>query len=401
MITPTTRRRVRQRLRLDRTLGFLGRPSDLAVRHSSTGTYYVREELSSGSLAPPVSLPLLPGAYVPPQYNVVVELGYDATGQRTILGLQPEVAAIQGINPLALNPGDPASRGLIRQEELGNLLCRPHPVEALTAQVLPGLAIFGSTAVKYAGGTIDLSGEIPASGKHAYVGVLLKADGTLETASSTAQSTSSALDVTDVQEVLDAATTDSLLLRVFTMAAGDTALDGDYTTSPDWRPLWGPFGQIDGPASSTDNAIARWDGTRGDALQDSGVTIDDHDTVTLPFADTWAPLNITGHSTPPTSPATNDVALDDGSNTASGHPGWRQFNGTNWEDLGARSSVATADVAGPSPPTDAELDSAFGTPATVGEGFLAMIDDIASGNSCWLVWSDGTNWWYASGSKAT
>lgn len=32
---------------------------------------------------------------------------------------------------------------------------------------------------------------------------------------------------------------------------------------------------VGGPASSTDNAIARWDGTSGDTIQDSNVTIDD------------------------------------------------------------------------------------------------------------------------------
>lgn len=248
MTSSTLRRRVRQRLRLEKTIGFLGRPSDLAVRHASDGTYYVREELSSGSLAPPVSLPLVPGAYVPPKYNVVVELGYDATGQRVVLGLQPEIATIQGINPLALNPGDPASRGLIRQEELGNLLCRPHPVEALTAQVLPGVMVFGTTARQYAGGTIDLSGTLPGSGLHAYVGVVLQPDGTLASVRSTPQSTSSALGISDVQEVLDKAPAGSLLLRVFAVAAGDTSLDGDYTTSPDWRPLWSPVPE---PAETT------------------------------------------------------------------------------------------------------------------------------------------------------
>jgi len=36
---------------------------------------------------------------------------------------------------------------------------------------------------------------------------------------------------------------------------------------------------ISGPATSTDNAIARWDGTGGDALKDSSVLIDDNDGV--------------------------------------------------------------------------------------------------------------------------
>jgi hypothetical protein len=41
----------------------------------------------------------------------------------------------------------------------------------------------------------------------------------------------------------------------------------------------GGGGGISGPATSTDNAIARWDGTNGDALKDSSVLIDDNDGV--------------------------------------------------------------------------------------------------------------------------
>lgn len=37
-----------------------------------------------------------------------------------------------------------------------------------------------------------------------------------------------------------------------------------------------------GPSSSTDNAIVRWDGAGGSTLQDSGVTIDDSNLMTLP-----------------------------------------------------------------------------------------------------------------------
>lgn len=41
-------------------------------------------------------------------------------------------------------------------------------------------------------------------------------------------------------------------------------------------------GKVDGPASSTDNAVARYDGTTGKIIQNSGVTIDDSDNVTIP-----------------------------------------------------------------------------------------------------------------------
>lgn len=54
-----------------------------------------------------------------------------------------------------------------------------------------------------------------------------------------------------------------------------------------------------------------------------------------------------------------------------------------------------------SPPTDAELDAEFGTPATVGAGFTAIVDDAGTGTTAWMVISDGTNWWYEELTKAT
>lgn len=43
----------------------------------------------------------------------------------------------------------------------------------------------------------------------------------------------------------------------------------------------GGGGDVSGPGSSTDNAIPRWDGTAGDTLQDSAVTIDDNGMLTV------------------------------------------------------------------------------------------------------------------------
>jgi hypothetical protein len=65
---------------------------------------------------------------------------------------------------------------------------------------------------------------------------------------------------------------------------------------------------------------------------------------------------------------------------------------------GVRTKNSTANVS--NPPTDAELDSAFGTPATVGAGFLGTLDDAGGGANFYLVASDGTNWWHFTGTKA-
>jgi hypothetical protein len=61
--------------------------------------------------------------------------------------------------------------------------------------------------------------------------------------------------------------------------------------------------------------------------------------------------------------------------------------------------VDTTDVS--SPPTDAELDAAFGQPADVGAGFIALLDDAGAGSAAYIVFSDGTNWWYVAATRAT
>jgi len=46
------------------------------------------------------------------------------------------------------------------------------------------------------------------------------------------------------------------------------------------------------------------------------------------------------------------------------------------------------------PPTDAELDAAFGTPATVGSGFVAILNDAGAGAHVYLVASTGAAWYH-------
>lgn len=52
------------------------------------------------------------------------------------------------------------------------------------------------------------------------------------------------------------------------------------------------------------------------------------------------------------------------------------------------------------PPTDSELDSEFGTPSSVGEGYTVLINDAGSGSNAYVAYSDGTNWWYQELTKA-
>lgn len=51
-------------------------------------------------------------------------------------------------------------------------------------------------------------------------------------------------------------------------------------------------------------------------------------------------------------------------------------------------------------PTDAELDTAFGTPATLGRGFVATIDDNDGNTNGYLVWTSDASWYWLKGTKA-
>lgn len=52
------------------------------------------------------------------------------------------------------------------------------------------------------------------------------------------------------------------------------------------------------------------------------------------------------------------------------------------------------------PPTDAELDTAFGQPATLGEGFVGIVDDNNAQTKVWLAVTGGSTWWYEELTKA-
>lgn len=53
-----------------------------------------------------------------------------------------------------------------------------------------------------------------------------------------------------------------------------------------------------------------------------------------------------------------------------------------------------------SPPTDTELDTAFGIPANLPEPFLAVVNDNNAGTALWLVCAAGGFWWHVAFTKA-
>ena len=62
----------------------------------------------------------------------------------------------------------------------------------------------------------------------------------------------------------------------------------------------------------------------------------------------------------------------------------------------SNSNISSSDA-----PSLAEIVAAFGSAATVGAGYLGIIDDAGAGSNCVLCVSDGTNWFYAALTKAS
>ena len=65
---------------------------------------------------------------------------------------------------------------------------------------------------------------------------------------------------------------------------------------------------------------------------------------------------------------------------------------------GLKTTVNATDVS--NPPTDAQLDSAFGTPTSKGTGWTTYLDDNGAGTNFYQIVSDGNNWWVGTFTKA-
>lgn len=52
------------------------------------------------------------------------------------------------------------------------------------------------------------------------------------------------------------------------------------------------------------------------------------------------------------------------------------------------------------PPTDTQFDTAFGTPAAVGDGFIGILDDNSGETDVYICFARGDSWFYIKGTKA-
>jgi hypothetical protein len=126
-------------------------------------------------------------------------------------------------------------------------------------------------------------------------------------------------------------------------AAGDAAAGKFLKADATWAVPAGA-GDVVGPASSTDNAIARWDGAGGATLQDSAITIGDTGIIAFPdnIRQTFNPgadaagLNVGSIAGDPGTPSNGDLWYDSTANELTA-----RINGANVA-LGAGGGSGTA-----------------------------------------------------------
>ena len=100
-------------------------------------------------------------------------------------------------------------------------------------------------------------------------------------------------------------------------------------------------GDVDGPASSTDNALARWDGITGKLLQDSLVVVDDNGRLTISTSFASNSLTATIRNNSATSGADAQLLLR---TTSSANPNYQLTNASNAAAFGYLSSDNTARI---------------------------------------------------------
>jgi len=75
-------------------------------------------------------------------------------------------------------------------------------------------------------------------------------------------------------------------------------------------------------------------------------------------------------------------------------------NPINANASGIRTKQAVTNV-NDTTPTDAELDTAFGTPASLGRGFIGLVDDNDADTIGYIAWTTDASWFWIIGTKAT
>ncbi len=72
----------------------------------------------------------------------------------------------------------------------------------------------------------------------------------------------------------------------------------------------------------------------------------------------------------------------------------------NANTAGIRTKQSVANV-NDTTPTAAELTGTFGSPATLGRGFVATVDDNDGDTNGYIVWTSDASWYFLKGTKCS
>jgi hypothetical protein len=104
---------------------------------------------------------------------------------------------------------------------------------------------------------------------------------------------------------------------------------------------------------------------------------------TLTDSSTSGVINATERSTEPSAPASGDIYLDDGTNSASGNPQWRRYTGSAWEDIGGGVASTVSDL---------EFDNADLTAGVLTITGLKTIASIVDNAGDTIAFADSVNY---------
>lgn len=159
--------------------------------------------------------------------------------------------------------------------------------------------------------------------------------------------------------------------------------DGDVTLAIAYNPVATASGDIVGPVASTDNAIVRWNGTTGQVIQNSGITVADGASGTLSGTNTgdqnlFSTIAVSGQSNVVADSTTDTLTLVAGSNITI-------TTDASTDSITINSTASgSGDVVGPASSTDNALvrfDSTTGK--LIQNGTITQSDtgDLAAVNS--------------------
>ncbi len=219
----------------------LGNGTGTVYDLSAPGNYFLRKLEADGALSQPFSLPVNPLASIPPIDGQAVDIGYDPRGIQCIWQANTASMLAANINPYILNPLDTAVYGKQSQTNIATLFYQRHgdPTNfPFTVVVFKAPVIINGTAKMFAGAGISLSGFVPATGLHRYASVFLRTDMTLEAFASTPTNLLDPLTVdTDIQDCINQASADSVIICAWEILAGDTALSPNPARNVDMRQI--------------------------------------------------------------------------------------------------------------------------------------------------------------------